>query len=128
MRRIIDDSGLGYLGNPLVKRDGVEQNYTAHELEEYKKCMANPAYFAKNYAKIINLDHGLVPFDLYPYQDKMFKHFQNNKFSIVLACRQSGKCQSIDTIVKVRNKKTGKIEEITVGDLYGRASSEANLS
>ena len=28
---------------------------------------------------------------LYPYQEKMFNHFNDNRFSIILACRQSGK-------------------------------------
>ena len=80
-----------YLGNPNVKRDGVEHNFTQHELEEYVKCMNDPAYFARNYLKVVHLDRGLVNFDLYPYQEKMFKHFNDNRFSIVLACRQSGK-------------------------------------
>lgn len=80
-----------YLGNPNVKRDGVQHQFTQHELEEYVKCMHDPAYFAKKYLKVIHLDKGLVPFDLYPYQERMFSHFNSNRFSIVLACRQSGK-------------------------------------
>ena len=80
-----------YLGNPLVKRDGVAQNFNAHEIDEYVKCMNDPAYFAETYMKVISVDSGLVPFKLYPYQKKMFKHFNENRFNIVLACRQSGK-------------------------------------
>jgi len=80
-----------YLGNPNVKRDGVVTNFTAHEVQEYKKCMDDPSYFTRTYCKVIHLDKGLVPFNLYPYQEKMFDHFNNNRFSIVLACRQSGK-------------------------------------
>ncbi len=80
-----------YQGNPNVKRDGVVQNFTAHELAEYARCRKDPAYFAENYVKVINLDRGLVPFKLYPYQKKMFDHFRSNRFSIILACRQSGK-------------------------------------
>ena len=79
------------MGNPNVKRDGVQQQYTKKELQEYTKCMKDPSYFAKNYCKIIHLDRGLVNFELYPYQQKMFDHFMENRFSIVLACRQSGK-------------------------------------
>lgn len=79
------------MGNPNVKRDGVQQEYTKKELQEYAKCMKDPSYFAKNYCKIIHLDKGLVNFELYPYQQKMFNHFMENRFSIVLACRQSGK-------------------------------------
>ncbi len=87
----IKNSELGYLGNPSVKRDGVESEFSKKEVLEYKKCMESPTYFARTYVKVISLDEGLVPFDLYPYQEKMFHHFTNNRFSIVLACRQSGK-------------------------------------
>lgn len=80
-----------YLGNINVKRDGVQHNFTEEEVKEYLKCSKDPTYFCKKYLKVISLDEGLVPFDLYPYQEKMFDHFNNNRFSIVLACRQSGK-------------------------------------
>ena len=80
-----------YLGNANVKKDGVVTNFTLKEVDEYKKCMDSPAYFAVNYCKIIHVDQGLVPFNLYPYQEQMFDHFNNNRFSIILACRQSGK-------------------------------------
>ena len=80
-----------YLGNPNVKRDGIQEQWTPDRLKEYKKCMDDPVYFVEKYIKIISLDKGLVPFALYPYQEKMFDHFNDNRFSIVLACRQSGK-------------------------------------
>ena len=80
-----------YNGNINVKRDGVVQNFTNYEIAEYMKCMQDPAYFAEHYCKIISLDRGLVPFELEPYQEKMFNHFNDNRFSVVLACRQSGK-------------------------------------
>tara|TARA_B100001287_G_scaffold267460_1_gene262618 strand:+ start:480 stop:2102 length:1623 start_codon:yes stop_codon:yes gene_type:complete len=80
-----------YLGNPNVKRDGVLQKWTPDLLKEYKKCMINPIHFAEEYVKVIALDSGLVPFHLYPYQKQMFKHFEENRFNVVLACRQSGK-------------------------------------
>lgn len=86
-----------YLGNPNVKKDGVQQQWTEDEVREYAKCMKDPSYFARTYVKIISLDSGLVNFNLYPYQEKMFNHFMDNRFSIVLACRQSGK--SISSVV-----------------------------
>ena len=79
-----------YLANPHVKKDGVEEDWTKDMVSEYAKCMSDPAYFARTYLKVINLNDGLVPFDLYPYQEKMFDHFMNNRFSVILACRQSG--------------------------------------
>ena len=81
----------GYLGNINVKRAGVQAQWTEEEILEYKKCMENPIYFIENYIKIISLDEGLVPFKLYGYQDELITHFDESRFSIVLACRQSGK-------------------------------------
>ena len=80
-----------YNGNANVKADGVIHRFTNEEIAEYIKCSQDPAYFARTYCKVISLDKGLVPFDLYPYQERMFNHFNLNRFSIVLACRQSGK-------------------------------------
>jgi hypothetical protein len=86
-----------YMGNPNVKGDGIQQAWTEHDVKEYAKCMQDPTYFAREYVKIISLDKGLVNFNLYPYQEQMFSHFNDNRFSIVLACRQSGK--SISSVV-----------------------------
>ena len=80
-----------YLGNPNVKRDGVQQEWTQDLVAEYAKCMHDAGYFCEKYVKVISLDDGLVPFKLYPYQRQMFDHFTDNRFNIVLACRQSGK-------------------------------------
>jgi hypothetical protein len=80
-----------YKGNIGVKSDGITQEWTAHQVTEYAKCMKDPSYFAKTYCKVISLDKGLVPFKLYPYQEQMFNTFNENRFNIVLACRQSGK-------------------------------------
>ena len=88
---ILKNNELGYLGNPNVKRDGVQEAWSQEQVVEYTRCLRDPVYFAKTYLKVIHLDLGLVPFDLYPYQEKMFSHFNDNRFSIVLACRQSGK-------------------------------------
>ena len=88
-----------YLGNTLVKRDGVQDSFTQEEVSEYVKCMKDPIYFAETYIKVISLDTGLVPFKPYEYQERMFKHFNENRFSIVLACRQSGK--SISTVIYI---------------------------
>ena len=80
-----------YLGNPNVKRDGVLQEWTQDTVLEYAKCMKDPIYFTEKYCKVISLDQGLVSFNLYPYQKQMFKKFQENRFNVILACRQSGK-------------------------------------
>jgi hypothetical protein len=94
MSHLLNNS-LGYNGNCRVKRDGVIQNFTQHQIEEYVKCSRDPSYFARKYIKVISVDKGTVPFDLYPYQEKMYERFTNNRFNIVLACRQSGKSTAV---------------------------------
>ena len=81
----------GYLGNNLIKRAGVETSYTEEELVEYQKCSEDPCHFIENYCQIISLDEGLVPFKLRGYQESLIEHFNDNRFSVVLAARQSGK-------------------------------------
>ena len=81
----------GYLGNNLVKRAGVETQYTPEELQEYIKCSNEPVHFIESYCSIISLDEGLVKFKLRGYQDKLINHYNENRFNVVLASRQSGK-------------------------------------
>ncbi len=92
-------AGDGYMGNALVKGEGVSQNFTKEEVEEYMKCMSSPVYFAEKYIKVIAPSKGLVDFKPYPYQKKLFKEFNQNRFNIVLACRQSGK--SITSVIYI---------------------------
>ena len=72
----------GYLGNSRLKRSGVEISYTQEQLIEVAKCADDPIYFIKNYVKIVNVDHGLVPFNMWDFQADMVNTFHNNRFSI----------------------------------------------
>jgi hypothetical protein len=80
-----------YLGNPNLKAAGVIHQYTKEEVEEYMKCAKDVEYFARKYIKIVNVDHGLMPFNMWDFQAKMLKTFQENRFSICKLPRQVGK-------------------------------------
>jgi hypothetical protein len=81
----------GYLGNDNLKRIGVELQYTEEQVKEILKCSEDPLYFVKNYVKIVNVDKGLVPFEMWPFQEDMVSTFHNNRFSICKMPRQVGK-------------------------------------
>ncbi len=117
-RTVIEPAIEGVRGNPKLRPVGVSVAYTQDMLIEYKRCMDDPVYFIKNYCKIISLDKGLVNFDLYGYQEEMIRDYHENRFSINMASRQSGKCVYNQTLIKVRQKSTGKIVEIMIGDFY----------
>ena len=80
-----------YLGNPNLKRANVAVEFTKEQIEEYQKCMSDPIYFIENYMKIVSLDEGLVPMNMYKFQKKMVKTFHKNRFTICKLPRQSGK-------------------------------------
>jgi len=84
-----------YLGNPNLKRTNVAVEWTEETIREYLKCKEDPVYFTENYIKIINLDEGLVPFEMYPFQEKLVKNFHNNRFNICKMPRQSGKSTTV---------------------------------
>jgi hypothetical protein len=113
-----------YLGNPLLKKEYTKVNLSEEQFLELAKCTVDPVYFARNYMKIVTLDHGLQPFEMFPFQERMMQSFQNNRFNICLLPRQSGKCFNLNTVVRVRNKKTGELLETTVGELYGKIEEE----
>jgi len=115
-----------YMGNPLLKRANIPSEFTQEQLVELAKCASDPVYFAKNYIKIVNIDDGLVPFDMWPFQEKMLTTFHENRFSICKLPRQCGKCFSLNTTVKVKNKLTGEILELTIGEFYEKIKKESN--
>lgn len=108
----------GYLGNPNLKPIGIQQQFTPEQVKEYIKCANDPSYFIKKFVKIVAVDKGLVPFELYDFQEELINILHNNRFVIGKLPRQVGKCLDIYTKVAIRNKKTGEIKEMTVGELY----------
>ena len=71
-----------YLGNPNLKASNVKVEFTKEQVEEYVKCSKDPIYFMKKYIQIVSLDKGLIPFELYDFQEKMVDTFVNNRFTI----------------------------------------------
>jgi len=80
-----------YLGNPNLKKANTQIEFTEDQIIEFLKCKEDPVYFARNYIKIVSLDHGLVPFEMYPFQEKLIQNFHKNRFNICKMPRQTGK-------------------------------------
>ena len=81
----------GYLGNARLKRTGTELSYTEEQVVEIAKCAEDPVYFIKTYVKIVNVDRGLIPFDMWDFQEDMVRTFHSNRFTIAKMPRQVGK-------------------------------------
>ena len=108
----------GYLGNALLKRAGVQIEWTPESLAEYTKCRDDPVYFIENYMKVIHVDHGLVPFKLRQYQHTLVQNVHEHRRNIITMARQSGKCLKHSNFINLKNKKTGKCCRMTIGEFY----------
>jgi hypothetical protein len=80
-----------YLGNPNLKRANVTMEWTPDQIQEFIYCRNNPIYFIKKYIKIVSLDSGLIPFEMYQFQEDMVQKFHDHRFNICKLPRQSGK-------------------------------------
>ena len=80
-----------YLGNPLLKKANVQQEFTKEQVLEFMACKNDPVYFAKQHVKIVSLDEGLVGFKPYDFQEKLIRNFHDHRFNICKMPRQTGK-------------------------------------
>ena len=63
-------------------------------LEEFKRCANDPVHFISQYIKVTHPVRGLVPFRLYPFQERILSELQDNRFNILRKFRQAG-CTTI---------------------------------
>ena len=60
------------------------------ELKEYVRCRKDPVYFFKTYGRVRHPRKGLIPFDLYDFQEDTLTSFLDSSYNIILKARQLG--------------------------------------
>ena len=85
------DASYYYRGSKNVPIAGAQYEFTPDMIEELRRCKTDVVYFAENFFFITNLDEGKQKISLYEAQKKMLLNMVNNRFSVNLASRQSGK-------------------------------------
>ena len=113
-----------YLGNPNLKRANTSIEFTQENIEEYIKCKEDPVYFAKNYVQIVTLDHGLQPFKMYDFQEKLVKNFHEKRFNICKMPRQTGKST---TVIAFLLHYAIFNDSVNIGILANKASTAREL-
>jgi hypothetical protein len=73
-----------------MKAADIVFEYTQEELEELARCANDVVYFGNKYCYSMT-DEGICQITLRPYQEKMLRSFQDNRFVVMLASRQIGK-------------------------------------
>ena len=88
-----------YLANPKLKRAHVPISFTQEQIDEYIRCANDVEYFTEKYIKIVNIDRGLISFDMYDYQRQMIRTFMSERFVITKMPRQSGKSTTVTSYI-----------------------------
>jgi Terminase large subunit, T4likevirus-type, N-terminal len=114
-----------FSGNPKLKKPGTVIEWTKELVEEYVRCQNDPIHFITHYVRIVNVDYGMVLFQLWPFQKRMIETFVGNRFVIAKAARQVGKCLHINTPLKLRIN--GKITHVTFSDLLSSRNTTKPL-
>lgn len=107
-----------YNGLPNIKRANIQINWSQQMLDEWVRCRDDIIYFAQNYCSIVHIDYGVIKVQLRDYQKDMLEVMFDNRMSIHNLSRQLGKCLTSDTCINIRNKYTGVIKQITIGEFH----------
>lgn len=118
---------MGNTRNPSLRWTDDQIEYTDEMIREFIKCSEDIVYFAETYCNIVSIDHGRQLIKLRDYQKRILKGFCDKdpvrKNAILLSGRQTGKCFSGDGLIRVRNKKTGEIMEVSVESFMEKHNS-----
>lgn len=92
-------NSISHDGNPNLKRPNTKLAYTKEHIEEYMKCAKDWKFFAERYYYILDIDKGMVQPKIRDYQVEMIDSYINNRFTCVLAARQTGKSTSFEIFI-----------------------------
>lgn len=79
-----------YENNIKLLKGDLNYERTPEEIEEWKKCRDDIIYFANTYCKLMT-PLGVKNVVMRDYQEEYLKHLVNNRLSIFISARQSGK-------------------------------------
>ena len=103
-------------GEVGIKRSGISFRMSAEEQQEYIRCALDIHHFTEKFCKTKREDGSVGPITLRDYQEEMLDSFVNNRFSILMASRQVGKCFTFNTLCSFESDDI--IYDIRIGKLY----------
>lgn len=116
------DKDPAFRGNVNLKPPDAVEYMSPDEYKlfaaEIVRCRHDINHYAENYFNIITQDKGKQIISLFPKQKELLKAFMENDRVVVLSSRQTSKCVTGDSMVKVRNKKTGVVTTMSIGDFH----------
>lgn len=105
--------GTGY------KKPNKTETVTKLQKQILDECYDNntgPLFFAEHCAWV--KCNGLTRYQPFDYQREMLFTMHNEQNACSMFSRQLGKCVYFQSLTRVRNKKTGEILEIPIGEFF----------
>lgn len=90
-----------YLGDHTLPTAQSKFEWSDEMVEAYERCKTDIIYFAENFFTIVSKNKR-IKIPLRDYQKKFLNDTMNHKRILALQSRQSGKCVSPDTKIRVR--------------------------
>jgi hypothetical protein len=90
---------MSYNGNQNLSSIHDKIEFSREQLLEYTRCATDKLYFIKKYVQIVNVDKGLVPFELWPFQEEIVELSDQERFVICKMPRQVGKTTTVAAIL-----------------------------
>jgi len=109
---------LWFKNIPAIRKAGLSFAMTDEEVEEYAKCKLSIHYFSENFAKIKLEDGSIGNMKLREYQKEILNLYTKNRYSILMASRQTGKCNSFSTKVLCKNEDSNETITTYLFELY----------
>lgn len=108
-----------YKGNTKLLKSDLVFERTPEEVKDWKKCANDIEYFASKYCKLMTPE-GIRNVQLRDYQIDYLHHLKKHRMSIMVSCRQAGKCNSliINVLVKFSDNFFNEIGDRLTKYLY----------
>lgn len=113
----IENKELSTIKKP-GKVEYISKDEYKNRVQEIIKCKKDIVYFAENYYRVVHPATGLQIIKLYDVQKEFLEYLTGHNKVICVSGRQQGKCLFKDTKIAIKNKKTGKIEQITIENFF----------
>ncbi|MND22607.1 Terminase-like family protein [compost metagenome] len=119
-----DDKRSRYLGDPDLRRAKTKLTMTPEMKTEWRRCRDDIVYFVKTYMRIVHVDHGMVLFKLWEFQERMLRNMEHNRFFVSKCPRQVGK--SITTAAYILHYMIFNKDK-NIGILANKATTSAEI-
>ena len=112
-----------YFGDQQLRKPHLNFEYTQEEIETMVRCKNNVKFFANNFAYTMNPSTGALNLiTLRDYQEDLLNTINDNRYIVIVAARQSGKCISYNTKIETEDG------EMRIGDLVSKKEKKTLLS